>query len=118
MSAFQHLSGVYAAALTPLQEDFSPDLEGIPILLDFLAQRGGHGALLLGTTGEGPSCAFSERLAIFHAALDIRKKFPNFRLLAGTGTPSLEETKNLTRAAFEAGMDGVVVLPPYYFRKV
>jgi 4-hydroxy-tetrahydrodipicolinate synthase len=112
------LSGVYAAAVTPLQPDHSPDLEGIPLLLDFLAQRGCHGALLLGTTGEGPSFSPQERTHILQAALPIRQIHPQFHLLAGTGAPSLEETIDLTRAAFDLGMDGVVVLPPYYYRKV
>lgn len=118
MNPFNHLRGVYAAALTPLHQDFTPDVEALPLLLDFLARRGCHGALVLGTTGEGPSFAFKERLEIFRAALTIRQVHPEFRLLAGTGTPSLEETKELTRSAFDLGMDGVVVLPPYYFRKV
>jgi 4-hydroxy-tetrahydrodipicolinate synthase len=39
-------------------------------------------------------------------------------LLAGTGSPSLEETTSLTRFAFDQGYEGVVALPPYYFRKV
>jgi 4-hydroxy-tetrahydrodipicolinate synthase len=118
MNPFRNLAGVYAASITPLHQDFSPDLDAIPQLLDFLARRGCHGALMLGTTGEGPSFAFKERLEIFRAALAIRQVHPEFRLLAGTGTPSLEETKGLTKAAFDLGMDGVVVLPPYYFRKV
>jgi len=50
------------------------------------------------------------------AAMRVREAHPQFQLLVGTGTPSLEETTNLTRAAFEIGMDGVVVLPPYYYR--
>jgi 4-hydroxy-tetrahydrodipicolinate synthase len=50
--------------------------------------------------------------------VDIRAVHPEFHLLLGTGTPSLEETINLTREALEMGADGVVVLPPYYFRKV
>ena len=111
------LSGVYAAVVTPLQADFSPALEHIPALLSFMASRGCHGALLLGTTGEGPSFSPDERLAIFQAALTFRSTHPDFHLLAGTGTPSLEETIQLTQAAFELGMDGVVVLPPYYYRK-
>jgi 4-hydroxy-tetrahydrodipicolinate synthase len=47
---------------------------------------------------------------------EIREKCPNFRLLAGTGTPSLQETIDLTKTAFDLGYDGVVVVPPYYFR--
>ena len=116
--SFSPLAGVYAAAITPLKSDYSLDLEGIPVLLDFLAKRGCHGALLLGTTGEGPSFASEERLAIMRIATQVRQSHPDFRLLAGTGTPSLTETLALTKAAFDLGMDGVVVLPPYYFRKV
>lgn len=117
MPHFQHLAGVYAAALTPLHADFSPNLEAIPRLLDFLARRGCHGALLLGTTGEGPSFSPAERENILRAALAVRQVHPEFRLLAGTGTPSLQETIDITRSAFDLGIDGVVVLPPYYYRK-
>jgi 4-hydroxy-tetrahydrodipicolinate synthase len=111
------LSGVYAAAVTPLKVDFSPDLDSIPLLLDYLARRGCHGVLLLGTTGEGPSFSPEEREQILHASLQVRTAHPAFHLLAGTGTPSLSETALLTRRAFELGYDGVVVLPPYYYRQ-
>lgn len=111
------LAGVYAAALTPLNADSSPDLEPVPAFLDFLAERGCHGALLFGTTGEGPSFSPAEREAVWRAALSVREKRPDFRLLAGTGTPSLQETIDLTKTAFELGYNGVIVLPPYYFRK-
>jgi 4-hydroxy-tetrahydrodipicolinate synthase len=110
------LAGVYAAALTPLRADFSPDIEILPSFLSFLACRGCNGALLLGTTGEGPSFSPEERIAVWRSAIEVRQSHPNFHLLAGTGTPSLQETINLTQTAFELGMDGVVILPPYYYR--
>lgn len=113
-----YLSGVYAAVITPLKEDRTLDEIALPGLLEFLADRGCHGVLLLGTTGEGPSFAPNERIAILRAALKITGTLPDFRLLAGTGTPSLEETIALTRATFDLGYDGVVVLPPYYFRQI
>jgi len=117
MLAIHPLAGVYAAAVTPLKLDCSLDCSGLPLLLDFLARRGCHGVLILGTTGEGPSFSPDERGEIFRAALQVRVAHPDFRLLAGTGTPSLTETIALNRAAFDLGFDGVVVLPPYYFRK-
>jgi 4-hydroxy-tetrahydrodipicolinate synthase len=110
------LSGVYAAAVTPLNADTTPDLDAMPELLAFLAGRGCHGALLLGTTGEGPSFSAREREAIWKAGMKVREEHPEFRLLAGTGTPSLDETIALTKTAFDLGYNGVVVLPPYYFR--
>ena len=113
----QAFTGVFAAAITPLRSDFSPDLGALPSFLNFLAQRGCHGALLLGTTGEGPSFSPEQRRKVYHAALEVRQEHPEFCLLAGTGTPSLDETSALTRSAFDLGMDGVVVLPPYYYRR-
>ncbi|HEX2697974.1 MAG TPA: dihydrodipicolinate synthase family protein [Anaerolineales bacterium] len=114
----QHpLSGVYAAAVTPLKPDLSPSLEAVAPFLAFLASRGCHGALLFGTTGEGPSFSPAERESVWRAALKVREQYPDFKLLAGTGTPSLTETIDLTKLAFDLGYDAVVTLPPYYFRK-
>ncbi len=110
------LSGVYAAAVTPLKADYSPDLDAVAPFLAFLASRGCHGALIFGTTGEGPSFSPPEREAVWKAALQVRQQHPHFRLLAGTGTPSLTETIELTQRAFDLGYDAVLTLPPYYFR--
>lgn len=108
------LSGVYAAAVTPLGANGAPDLAAWPSFLEFLAQRGAHGALLLGTTGEGPSFSVAERLAIWKAAAAARPA--DFKLMAGTGTPSLTESVALNNAAFDLGYEAVVVLPPFFFR--
>ncbi len=116
MTSGHPLAGVYAAAVTPLKHDSSLDLEAVPALLAFLASRGCHGALLFGTTGEGPSFSPSERETLMRSAVGYRQSLPGFRLLAGTGTPSLSETIDLTKLAFDLGYDGVVVLPPYYYR--
>ena len=114
----QHpLAGVYAAAVTPLKPDLSIDLDGLTSLIQFLAQRGCHGILLMGTTGEGPSFSIAERIQVFQCAVQVRQDFSNLKLFAGTGTPSLEDTIHLTKSAFDFGFEGVVVLPPYYYRK-
>ncbi|HSM72310.1 MAG TPA: dihydrodipicolinate synthase family protein [Anaerolineales bacterium] len=117
MTSQHPLAGVYAAAVTPLKNDSTLDLESVPALLAFLASRGCHGALFFGTTGEGPSFSPTERESLWRSVRAYRQLVPGFRLLAGTGTPSLSETIELTRLAFDLGYDGVVVLPPYYFRK-
>lgn len=112
------LSGVYAATVTPLLSTGAPDLEAIPPFLAFLAQRGCHGALLLGSTGEGPSFSTAERLAIFKAAAQVRQAYPEFRLIAGTGSANLTDTLEMTRGAYDLGFEATLVLPPFYFRKV
>lgn len=114
----QHpLAGVYAAAVTPIKPDSTLDLESVPALFSFLASRGCHGAVLFGTTGEGPSFSPTERETLMRAARAARESMPGFRLIAGTGTPSLSESIELTKLAFDLGFEGVLVVPPYYFRK-
>jgi len=125
MTDLHPLAGVYAAAVTPYlgkprtagKPDTAFDFESLPVFLNFLASRGCHGALLFGTTGEGPSFSPREREALLRSIRVFRNQVRGFKLLAGTGTPSLSETIELTRLAYELGYDGTVVLPPYYFRK-
>jgi 4-hydroxy-tetrahydrodipicolinate synthase len=124
MTSQHPLAGVYAAAVTPLRletpngnADDSPlDLESVPALARFLASRGCHGIVLFGTTGEGPSFSPREREALMRAACAVRDELPGFRLIAGTGTPSLSESIELTRLAFDLGYEAALVVPPYYFR--
>jgi 4-hydroxy-tetrahydrodipicolinate synthase len=119
MTAPHSLAGVYAAAVTPLREAHGStlDLESLPALLNFFASRGCHGIVLFGTTGEGPSFSLTERESLMRAACEAREHFQGFRLIAGTGTPSLSETIELTKLAFDLGYEAVLVVPPYYFRK-
>jgi 4-hydroxy-tetrahydrodipicolinate synthase len=113
------LPGVYAAVVTPLTPSLDPDIDALPPLLDFLAGRGCHGALLLGTTGEGPAFSVEERVALLRAAAHYRDaQRPAFRLLAGTGAANLSDTITLTRAAFDLGMDGALALPAFYYKGV
>jgi len=121
----QHpLAGVYAAAVTPLHHTTDVDnnaslldLGSVPALLKFFASRGCHGIVLFGTTGEGPSFSPTEREILMRAVCEYREPLPGFRLIAGTGTPSLSETIDLTKLAFDLGYDAALVVPPYYFRK-
>ena len=119
MTSQHPLAGVYAAAVTPLYEQPNSklDLESVPLLMQFLASRGCHGIVLFGTTGEGPSFSPHERETLMQAARAAREAMPGFRLIAGTGTPSLSETVDLTKLAFDLGYEGVLIVPPYYFRK-
>lgn len=125
MTSLHPLSGVYAAAVTPYlgkpktegKPDTAFDFESLAMFLHFLSSRGCHGALLFGTTGEGPSFSPKEREAFLRSVRVIRHQVRDFKLLVGTGTASLGETIELTRLAYDLGFDATVVLPPYYYRK-
>ena len=113
------LPGVYAAVVTPLKPSLEIDLDSLPPLMDFLAERGCHGALVLGTTGEGPAFSVEERTAMMRTAAEYRDQMrPGFRLMAGTGAVNLTDAITLTRAAFDLGFDAALALPAFYFKGV
>lgn len=116
----ERLTGIFAAAPTPVRADLAPDLGGIAPLYDHLAGQGCHGALVLGTTGEGPSFGLTERAAVLEAVAEWRARggVGAFRLLAGTGCSALSDTIEATRTAFALGFDGVVALPPFFYKAV
>lgn len=105
-------SGVYAAISTPFDENGKPALDQFQAHLRLLANRGCHGVLAAGTTGEGPSLSVDERIDLFAA---VAASGANLRLLAGTGAASLEDAITLSRAAFEHGADAIVVIPPFFY---
>jgi 4-hydroxy-tetrahydrodipicolinate synthase len=108
------LKGIICAVVTPLR-DGRPDLVNLQQLVTTLRGEGVDGILLLGTTGEGPSFSVAEREAIILAAKEVSGAMT---VHAGTGFASLTDTIDATRRAFEIGVDSVVVIPPYYYKKV
>lgn len=114
--------GVLAAVPTPFDRQGTLAAAALGPLLDDVAARGGHGVLLAGTTGEGPSLGYDERLALVRAAVAWRAARPAgaapFAILCGSGQPAWPEAARATAGVLAAGADAAVVLPPYYFKGV
>ena len=108
--------GVYAAALTPLKDDLSPDNAEMARHCRWLAENGCDGVAVLGTTGEANSFSLEERLSILEALIEAG--IPGEKLIPGTGCCALPDTVRLTRRAVELGAAGVLVLPPFYYKNV
>jgi len=105
--------GVFAAALTPLQDDLSPDIGATIGHYRWLLDEGCDGIVCLGTTGEANSFSLDERLALLDAlgATDLPSK-----LVVGTGCCAVPDTVRLSKKAMEIGAAGVLVLPPFYYK--
>lgn len=108
--------GIYAAAISPLKADGSLDGPGLAAYCKHLMSEAGgcDGAAPLGTTGESTSLAMRDRLAA--PGYLAEAGLPSDRIIIGTGSPSVADAVELTRAALEAGYMNVLVLPPYYFK--
>ncbi len=108
--------GVLAAVLTPMDGDLRPDHAAFADHCQRLLAAGCHGLSVFGTTGEANSLSVDERLAALEALLE--GDVPAGTLLPGTGSCALTDTVRLSRAALEAGANGVLVLPPFYYKNV
>jgi len=115
MSAL-HPRGVFCAALTPLNEDLSPDHGRFVAHCRRLLEEGCDGIALLGTTGEANSFSTVERQRLLEAV--VQAGIAPERLLPGTGVAALPETVALTRHALSLGITTVVMLPPFYYKGV
>ena len=103
---------VVTAMITPFRADHAVDLDGAQELAAWLCDNGSDSVFVVGSTGESPTLSHKEKAELFRAVGDaIRGKG---KLICGTGTYSTAETLELTRAAEEAGADGIVVVTPYY----
>lgn len=110
------LRGVLAPNLTPFEDDgrIAEDLY-IEHAKRLLAE-GCAGLIPFGTTGEAASIGTEERVRLLDRLLDAG--VPAGRLLPGTGLTSLPDTVRLTRHAVELGCAGVLMLPPFYYKRV
>lgn len=110
------LSGVFAAALTPLQADGSPDYVAMAGHCRWLLEHGCDGLAVLGTTGEANSFTLAERIGILES--QVAAGIPSHVLMPGTGCCALADTIALCRTAVDLGAPGVLVLPPFYYKNV
>jgi 4-hydroxy-tetrahydrodipicolinate synthase len=103
---------VLTAMVTPFHEDGSLDVDGAAALARWLVDQGNDGLVLSGTTGEAPTLSDDEAVALWRAvrpAVDVPR-------LAGTGSNDTRHTVELSQRAAETGVDGLLVVSPYYNR--
>lgn len=103
---------VITAMVTPFADDGSLDVKAARSLAAHLADHGSEGLVLAGTTGESPTLGHEEKLALFENVLE--EVGDRVSLIAGTGSYDTAETITLTKEATELGVDGCLVVTPYY----
>jgi 4-hydroxy-tetrahydrodipicolinate synthase len=106
------LGEVLTAVVTPFRTDGSIDFDAFRSLCGHLVENGSDGVVVTGTTGEAPTLTDDERLALYEAALEAVGG--QATVVAGTGTYSTAHSIHLTEAAHALGVDGFLVVTPYY----
>ena len=106
------LGSVLTAMVTPFTPEGSVDVDRFRELATFLVDNGSDGVVVCGTTGESPTLSDKEKLLLFAAARDAVGD--RATVIAGTGTYDTAHSVHLTQQAATLGVDGVLVVTPYY----
>ena len=106
------LGHVITAIVTPFRADGAVDLERFRELAAFVVDNGSDGLVVCGTTGESPTLTDEEKLDLFRAAVETVGD--RATVIAGTGTYDTRHSAHLTKQATEIGVDGILVVTPYY----
>src|SRR5690349_14689659 len=105
----------WVAASTPCDKNLNFDPELYKDLLAYLKSQGADGVVVLGTTGEFPSISVAERKKIAETAFKNRN---GLNIIVSSGTSNLPETIELSKHAEDNGADGLLIVPPFYYKRV
>ncbi|RJS67143.1 4-hydroxy-tetrahydrodipicolinate synthase [Priestia filamentosa] len=103
---------VVTAMVTPFDNKGNVDFQKTTQLVNHLIENGSDALVVAGTTGESPTLSKEEKIALFrHVVKVVDKRVP---IIAGTGSNSTHGSLELTEKAEEEGVDGIMLVAPYY----
>src|SRR5436309_11077445 len=106
------LGEVLTAMVTPFDRDGAVDYDKFRELATYLVDHGSDGLVVCGTTGESPTLSDEEKVELWRIAVDAVAD--RATIVAGTGTYSTSHSVHLTERAHELGVDGLLIVTPYY----
>jgi 4-hydroxy-tetrahydrodipicolinate synthase len=114
MSLSFKIRGVIVPLVTPFKAGGDEIDEGaMAALCDWLVEKGVHGLMPCGTTGEGPLLSTDERKRLLEVVIDAaRGRTP---VIAHVGAATTRETIELAKHAAGTGIPAISVVTPYYF---
>lgn len=103
---------ILTAMVTPFDQNGEIDFSATKNLIDYLIANGTDGLVIAGTTGESPTLSTEEKVELFKFVVNVVDgRVP---VIAGTGSNSTRASIQLTRLAEATGVDGVMLVAPYY----
>lgn len=106
--------GVIPAMLTAFNSDDSLDIGGTRAFAEWLIERGVHGLAPCGSTGEGAAMTDAERALVIKAV--VEQAGGRVPIFAGIIHYATRQAIDLSKAAIDAGADGLMVLLPFYYQ--
>lgn len=105
-------TGSYVALVTPMTDDGQIDYPALEKLVQLHIDKGTHGIVSVGTTGESPTLPFDEHINVVRETVSIAGgKIP---VMAGAGANSTAEAIYLSEEMAGLGVDAFLSVVPYY----
>ena len=105
-------TGAGVAIVTPMQEKGAVDYEAFAKLIDFQVENGTDAIIVCGTTGESSTLTHEEHIDVIRFCVkQVNGRLP---VIAGTGSNCTETAVYLSQEAENAGVDGLLLVSPYY----
>lgn len=108
------LGKVITAMVSPFDDEGKVNFAEVERLVEHLIQTGSDGIVVSGTTGESPTLSHGEKLELFRIVKQVTAK--RAKVIAGTGNYNTAESVELTKEAEKIGVDGILLVCPYYNR--
>ena len=106
------LGRLITAMVTPFDAEGKVDYEQAKRLANALLDSGSDGVIVSGTTGESPTLTTAEKLRLY---AEVKESVGDRgAVIAGTGNYSTAESIELTMEAEKTGVDGLLLVVPYY----
>jgi len=102
---------ILTAMVTPMNAALEVDYEEAKRLAQYLTVHGSDGVVVCGTTGESPTVTDEEKVELFRV---VKQTLGKRTVIAGIGSYSTAATIALARKAATTGVDGLLVVVPYY----
>lgn len=103
---------VLTAMVTPFDQNGEMDFNATRTLVNYLIANRSDGLVISGTTGESPTLTTEEKVELFKFVVEVVDgRVP---VIAGTGSNNTRASISLTKQAKEAGVDGIMLVTPYY----
>ncbi len=106
--------GSLVALITPFTENNEIDQKALRELICWHIENKTDAIVCCGTTGESPTLSDDEKLEIYKICVEEAKG--RITVIAGTGTYNTKHSRELTKKAKELGVDGALIVVPYYNR--
>jgi len=102
------------AIITPFDDNLQVNYSKAKELAEYLCDNGSEGLVVCGTTGESPVLNHEEKLGLYEAVKQkVGHRVP---VWAGTGSNDTAATIELSRKAEKVGVDGIMLVTPYYYK--